>query len=134
MTEMSKFNRLPVKKYFIIVEWNQWQSVWWRDCIQSKIIINEKEIDLLLSISSIWRFRVCLLYKKIAFWLRILKFKRNCMKRFNFLSPGANQLKKTKSFNFFLIRYLYKSIEMLYLCVIFIYLLYQIIIIKKFAF
>ena len=56
------------------------------------------------------------------------------MKRSNFFSPGANQLEMAKSFIFFLINYLFKSIEISYLFVIFITLLYQIIIIRKFAF
>ena len=99
---------------------------------QTKRIINEKENNIILSIPSIWRFTVYILYKKIAFWLRILKFKRNCMKRFNFFSPGANQLEMAKSIIFYLIINLFNSIEMSYLCVIFIYLLYQIIIIRKF--
>ena len=42
------------------------------------------------------------------------------MKRFNFFSPGVNQLEMAKSFTFYLIIYLFKSIEISNLCVIFI--------------
>ena len=133
---MTKINSTS-RKIFQIVEWmdglNNKLCLWRRhipSIYQTKIIMNKKEIDLVLSISSIWRFIVCLLYKKIAFRLRILYFK----KRFNFFSPRANQLEIAKSFIFFLIRYLFKSFEISNLSVIFSYLLYQKIIIRKFVF
>ena len=38
MTEMSKFNGLGVKKYFIIVEWNQWQI----RCLMARLYITDQ--------------------------------------------------------------------------------------------
>ena len=52
------------------------------------------------------------------------------MNRFSFLFQGANQLEMPKSFIFFLNTYLFKPIEISYLCVILFDILYQIILLE----
>ena len=54
--------------------------------------------------------------------------------KIQFLLSGSESSRNFKKFYFFLITYTIKSIEISYPCVIFLSFLYQIIIIRKFAF